>query len=95
MRIANAAGLPAINEPDSTPRADAVKRTEAPVPTMGAADKTRDREAIEAARAALDRTPEVDAARVAEIRAALQAGEIRFDAAKLAGVIQRYHGGHE
>ncbi|WP_242539674.1 flagellar biosynthesis anti-sigma factor FlgM [Trinickia mobilis] len=33
-----------------------------------------------------------DAGRVAELRAALAEGRIEFDAAKLAGLIQRYHG---
>lgn len=37
--------------------------------------------------------PEVDAARVAEIKAALARGEIGFDPAKLAGLIVRHHRG--
>ena len=94
MRIANAAGLPAINETESVQRGDAVQRTAAAAPVTGAADKTRDREAIDAARAEMDRTPEIDMKRVAEIRAALKAGTIHFEAAKIAGLIQRYHGGH-
>jgi negative regulator of flagellin synthesis FlgM len=36
--------------------------------------------------------PEIDAARVAEIRAALERGELGFDAGKLAQLIERYHG---
>ncbi len=44
------------------------------------------------ARAQLQQMPEVDSARVAEIRAALERGEIGFDAGKLASLIERYHG---
>ncbi|WP_414629730.1 hypothetical protein [Burkholderia oklahomensis] len=33
-----------------------------------------------------------DDARVAELRAALHAGHIPFDAAKLAGLIEQFHG---
>ncbi|HGL4260762.1 flagellar biosynthesis anti-sigma factor FlgM [Burkholderia dolosa] len=50
---------------------------------------------LDAARAVLDDTPEIDVARVARVRAALAAGDIRVDAVKLADVIQRYHGGCE
>lgn len=46
------------------------------------------------ARAALQALPDVDEARVAELRDALAKGELPFDAGKLAGLIQRYHGGH-
>jgi negative regulator of flagellin synthesis FlgM len=41
----------------------------------------------------MDQLPEVDSAKVAEIKAALADGSIKFDAGKLAGLIQRYHGG--
>lgn len=44
------------------------------------------------ARAQLQQMPEIDAARVAEIRAALERGELGFDAGKLAQLIERYHG---
>lgn len=47
-----------------------------------------------AARAQLQQMPEVDSARVAEIRAALERGDIGFDAGKLARLIERYHGSH-
>ncbi len=36
-----------------------------------------------------------NAERVAQLRAALAEGRIEFDAAKLAGLIQRYHGGEK
>ncbi|KZE31749.1 FlgM family anti-sigma-28 factor [Crenobacter luteus] len=48
---------------------------------------------VAAAAAGLAALPEVDAARVAEIKAALGRGEIGFDAQKLAALIDAYHGG--
>lgn len=37
--------------------------------------------------------PEIDQAKVEAVRDALAKGEIKFDAKKLAGLIERYHGG--
>lgn len=48
---------------------------------------------LKPAQAALAEMPEIDEARVAEIKAAMADGRIQFDAAKLAGLIRRYHGG--
>lgn len=50
-------------------------------------------ERVQAAQAQLAAMPEVDAARVAEIKAALARGEIAFDAQKIAGLVVRHHGG--
>ncbi|WP_175885459.1 flagellar biosynthesis anti-sigma factor FlgM [Burkholderia sp. BCC0044] len=93
MRIANLAGQPAINGTDSAPRNEDTQRKAPAVPLEAPDERTRDRQVLDAARIALDRTPEIDTARVAAVRAALAAGDIRFDAGTLAGVIQRYHGG--
>lgn len=41
---------------------------------------------------ALRDMPEIDQARVDAIRAALARGELPFDAGKLAGLIERFHG---
>lgn len=41
---------------------------------------------------ALRALPDFDAARVAELRDALARGELPFDAARLAGLIERFHG---
>jgi negative regulator of flagellin synthesis FlgM len=41
---------------------------------------------------ALGALPDFDAARVAELRDALAKGELPFDAGRLAGLIQRFHG---
>ena len=48
---------------------------------------------LQPALAALHAMPELDHARVAALRDALAKGELPFDAAKLAGLIQRFHGG--
>lgn len=50
-------------------------------------------ERVQAAQLQLAAMPEVDAARVAEIKAALARGEIGFDAQKIAGLVVRHHGG--
>lgn len=48
---------------------------------------------LQPAAAALRAMPDVDAARVAELRDALAKGELPFDPGRLAGLIQRFHGG--
>ncbi|MFC7419106.1 flagellar biosynthesis anti-sigma factor FlgM [Iodobacter arcticus] len=45
------------------------------------------------AKQALQAGPEIDMAKVQEIRNALLRGEIHFDADKVAGLMQKYHGG--
>lgn len=42
---------------------------------------------------ALSAMPDFDAARVAVLREALARGELPFDAGRLAGLIQKFHGG--
>lgn len=42
--------------------------------------------------AALRNMPEIDSAKVAALRDALAKGELPFDPAKLAGLIERFHG---
>ena len=48
---------------------------------------------LQPAAKALAALPDFDAARVAELRDALAKGELPFDPARLAGLIQRFHGG--
>ena len=50
-------------------------------------------EVLQPAKEALGMLPEFDSARVAELRDALSRGELPFDPARLAGLIQRFHGG--
>lgn len=47
---------------------------------------------LQPALAAMQDMPEIDHARVALLRDALAKGELPFDANKLAGLIQRFHG---
>ena len=47
---------------------------------------------LQPAQGALKAMPDFDAARVAELRDALSRGELPFDAGRLAGLIQRFHG---
>lgn len=47
---------------------------------------------LQPAQSALRALPDFDAARVAELRDALSKGELPFDAGRLAGLIQRFHG---
>jgi len=50
-------------------------------------------EVLQPAAKALAALPDFDAARVAELRDQLAKGELPFDAGRLAGLIQRFHGG--
>ena len=47
---------------------------------------------LQPAQGALRALPDFDAARVAELRDALAKGQLPFDAGRLAGLIQRFHG---
>jgi len=47
---------------------------------------------LQPAQSALRALPDFDAARVAELRDALAKGELPFDAGRLAGLIQKFHG---
>ncbi|MDW5417377.1 flagellar biosynthesis anti-sigma factor FlgM [Iodobacter sp. CM08] len=58
------------------------------------AAKNRDETSVlSAAKQGLQASPEIDMAKVQEIRAALLRGELNFDADKVAALMQRYHGG--
>lgn len=50
-------------------------------------------EVLKPAADALRALPDFDAARVAELRDALARGELPFDPGRLAGLIQKFHGG--
>lgn len=81
-------------------RAGAAARSDAAAPaSAGAAGGTGSAaplqsEVLQPALAALASMPEIDHARVAELRDALAKGELPFDPARLAGLIQRFHGGN-
>jgi negative regulator of flagellin synthesis FlgM len=68
---------------------DALPETGAPAASGPALQS----EVLQPALAALRAMPEIDQARVAQLRDALAKGELRFDPARLAGLVQRFHGG--
>ena len=75
-----------------TPQAGAVAAP-APAPAAGPANNdTLESAVLQPAQGALRALPDFDAARVAELRDALAKGELPFDAGRLAGLIQRFHG---
>lgn len=67
--------------------------TTAAAPASAAAPAALESEVLQPATQALRAMPDFDAARVAELRDALAKGELPFDPARLAGMIQRFHGG--
>jgi negative regulator of flagellin synthesis FlgM len=77
VTLAPQAGSPAAPAPAAAPGADAALQSDV----------------LQPAREALAALPETDQARVAELRDALAKGELPFDPARLAGLIQRFHGG--
>lgn len=88
MRITTAIpDAPAVQRAAETPAADAAPEaaaaSAAPAPLQSAV--------LQPATQAMRAMPEVDLERVAQLRDALAKGEIPFDPAKLAGLIQRFH----
>mgnify|MGYP003578399193 CR=1 FL=1 len=65
----------------------------APAPAASAAAPALQSEVLQPAARALAALPDFDAARVAELRELLAKGELPFDAGRLAGLIERFHGG--
>jgi negative regulator of flagellin synthesis FlgM len=61
-------------------------------PISAAAAEPLESAVLQPAQAALRALPDFDAARVAELRDALAKGELPFDAGRLAGLMQRFHG---
>lgn len=64
----------------------------APAVLPSAASETLESAVLQPAQSALKALPDFDAAKVAELRDALAEGELPFDAGRLAGLIQRFHG---
>jgi negative regulator of flagellin synthesis FlgM len=90
MRISGTPGLAATTPSVAAEAAPGVGVAAAPA---AAAPSELQSAVMEPARVALRDLPDVDTARVAELRDALARGELPFDPAKLAGLIQRFHGG--
>ena len=76
---------PAIGGATAAPAPAAPATTESAAPLASSV--------LQPAAKALAALPDFDAARVAELRDALAKGELPFDAGRLAGLIQRFHGG--
>ncbi|WP_220094828.1 flagellar biosynthesis anti-sigma factor FlgM [Paraburkholderia hayleyella] len=96
MRITNLSDQTMINE--TVPARDgegALKKAVRAERAPSSEGAGRDAALLKATQASLDKTPAIDAARVAEIKSALNAGEITFDADKLASLMLRYHGGRK
>lgn len=80
--------------PVMTPAIGGPAPAAAPAAAAGAAAPAAlESEVLQPATQALRAMPDFDAARVAELRDALAKGELPFDPARLAGMIQRFHGG--
>lgn len=73
-----------VSDPAPVEAAEAVVRTETAAPLQSAV--------LQPALQALKELPEMDMARVNQLRDALAKGELPFDPGKLASLIQRFHG---
>ena len=84
-------GATAPSVPLAAP-ADTAPAAPAPAIGGGAAPAALQSDTLAPALEAMKSMPEIDHARVAELRDALAKGELPFDAGRLAGLIQRFHG---
>jgi negative regulator of flagellin synthesis FlgM len=73
-----------------TPQAGGPAAAPAVVPTNSS--EALESAVLQPAQSALKAMPDFDAEKVAELRDALSKGELPFDAGRLAGLIQRFHG---
>jgi len=94
MRIAGTgtSHAPAVERTSETAATESTASVAAATTGATAAPARRQSDVLQPALAALRAMPEIDHAKVAELREALARGEVRFDAARLAGLIQRFHG---
>lgn len=88
MKIIGNTGTPAPAVAAPAPAA----RVEKAAPAAAGGGGELQSAVLQPAMAALKAMPEIDHAKVAALREALARGEIPFDAAKLAGLIERHHG---
>ena len=85
-------GAPNVT-PTKTPAIGGAAPAAAPAAPAATSNAPLQSEVLQPAAKALAALPDFDAARVAELRDALAKGELPFDPARLAGLIQRFHGG--
>lgn len=85
---------PLGSNPVSSVRVQPVASSDGAAHTAGASTfAALQSEVLKPAAEALREMPDFDAARVAELRDALAKGELPFDPARLAGLIQKFHSG--
>src|SRR6218665_3567882 len=92
MRISGTPGLPATVAVTAPSETDAIEARGAKANVGGAAPAELQSEVMQPALAAMKAMPDIDHAKVAALRDALARGELPFDPAKLAGLIERFHG---
>lgn len=87
-------GATAVNRPEETAASEAVSGNNSTVSATpaAAADAPLQSAVLQPALAAMREMPDIDHAKVAALRDALAKGEMPFNASKLAGLIQRFHG---
>jgi negative regulator of flagellin synthesis FlgM len=86
-------GSPASAVHVGAPRVDTTAPADGATTSSSAAPAALQSEVLKPAADALRAMPDFDAARVAELRDLLSRGELPFDPARLAGLIQKFHGG--
>jgi negative regulator of flagellin synthesis FlgM len=91
MRIS---GTTPVNNAAATERTAESAGADSAAPAAAAASAAPELQSavMQPAIAALRDMPDIDHAKVAALRDALSRGEIRFDAGRLAGLIERFHG---
>lgn len=87
-----------LSRATATPKADGVSNNSV-APTKIAMSSTEAKSELQSSviqppLASISSMPDMDHAKIAELRAALARGEISFNATRLAALIQRYHGNH-
>jgi negative regulator of flagellin synthesis FlgM len=91
MKVVPGLSAPGVSAAAPVSDTASVDSTVAPVPAS--APGTLQSATLQPALAALRELPDVDNAKVAALRDALAKGQLPFDSAKLAALIERYHRG--
>lgn len=89
MRIS---GSPLMPQGVAAPAVAETTAAEPATPVARSGEAALQSSTLQPALAAMRDMPEIDEAKVAALRDALAKGELPFNAAKLAGLIERFHG---
>ena len=81
-----------VQAPTAAAVSEGTEKSQVPAAGGGSEEKLQSA-VLQPAQATMDALPDIDMHRVAELREALAGGKLPFDAGKLAGLIDRYHGG--